>query len=87
MYRLKNNAADFVVVDGRFAGRSYKAGELYAEIPPEEKGKFEQAGDRLEDPQSSRAAEQAGDRIEQQGSSAAAQQGTDIKPVKEGGKK
>lgn len=41
MYRLKNNAADFAVVDGRFAGRSYRAGEAYEEIPPEEKNKFE----------------------------------------------
>lgn len=41
MYKLKNNAADFAVVDGKFAGRTYRAGEIYDEIPPEEKGKFE----------------------------------------------
>lgn len=41
MYGLKPNVPDFEVVDGPFAGRKYKAGETYQEIPPEEKEKFE----------------------------------------------
>lgn len=41
MYKLKNNVPDFTVVDGPFEGRSYKAGETYSEIPPQEKHKFE----------------------------------------------
>jgi hypothetical protein len=43
MYHLKKNVADFTVVDGPFAGRSYHAGKSYAEIPPQEKHKFEEA--------------------------------------------
>ncbi len=41
MYRLKKNVPDFTVVDGPFAGRNFRAGEIYAEIPPQEKHKFE----------------------------------------------
>ncbi len=40
-YRLKTGVADFTVVDGAFEGRSYKAGETYEDIPPQEKHKFE----------------------------------------------
>lgn len=40
-YRLKQNVPDFEVVDGKFAGRKFRAGENYSEIPPEEKDKFE----------------------------------------------
>ena len=40
-YKLKPNVPDFTVVDGTFEGRSYKAGETYDEIPPQEKNKFE----------------------------------------------
>ncbi|MFA6290229.1 MAG: hypothetical protein WC637_00530 [Victivallales bacterium] len=40
-YKLKKNVADFVVVDGVFAGRNYKAGQLYDQIPPQEAKKFE----------------------------------------------
>ncbi len=43
MYRLKKNVADFTVVDGPFAGRTFRAGKTYAEIPPGEKHKFEEA--------------------------------------------
>lgn len=42
MYRLKKNVADFTVVDGPFAGRTFRAGKVYAEIPPQEKHKFEE---------------------------------------------
>jgi len=41
MYKLKPNVPDFTVVDGKFEGRTYKAGETYPEIPPQEKQKFE----------------------------------------------
>ncbi len=40
MYELKPNLPDFEVVDGPFAGRKYKAGEAYKEVPEEEKHKF-----------------------------------------------
>ena len=40
MYKLKPNVPDFEVVDGPFAGRKYKAGEIYQEIPVTEKDKF-----------------------------------------------
>lgn len=40
MYELKPNVADFEVVDGTFAGRKYRAGVLYKEVPPEEVHKF-----------------------------------------------
>ena len=46
MYRLKKNVADFVVVDGPFARRTYRAGKVYAEIPPQEKHKFEDVNPR-----------------------------------------
>jgi hypothetical protein len=41
MYRLKTGIPDFEVVDGKFAGRKYQRGKLYAEVPPEESKKFE----------------------------------------------
>ena len=44
-YKLKENAADFEMVDGQFAGRKYKAGEIYDEIPPGEKDRFEKVVD------------------------------------------
>lgn len=42
MYRLKNGVESFTVVDGKFAGRTYERGQAYAEIPPQEKGRFEE---------------------------------------------
>ncbi|MDN3515366.1 MAG: hypothetical protein NG747_13340 [Candidatus Brocadia sp.] len=41
MYRLKPNTPDFEVVDGPFAGRKYKAGKVYAEIPAEDRHRFD----------------------------------------------
>lgn len=41
MYRLKKGVESFEVVDGKYAGRKYKRGKPYADIPPEEKKKFE----------------------------------------------
>jgi len=46
MHHLKKNVADFTVVDGPFAGRTFRAGKPYAEIPPREKHKFEEAKSR-----------------------------------------
>ena len=40
-YRLKANVESFEVVDGPFAGRKYVSGEIYTDIPPGEKGKFD----------------------------------------------
>lgn len=45
MYKLKPNVPDFEVVDGPFAGRKYKAGEVYPEVPENEKDKFIAAED------------------------------------------
>jgi hypothetical protein len=41
MYRLKKNIEAFRVVDGPFAGRRYKHGEVYTELPPRESHKFD----------------------------------------------
>ena len=51
MFRLRKNAPDFEVVDGPFTGRTFRAGETYAEIPPEEASRFEAVAPResLED--------------------------------------
>jgi len=48
MYRLKPNVPDFTVVDGKFAGRTFRAGELYAEVPPEEIRRFEKDPEEAE---------------------------------------
>ena len=40
MYQLKPGVPAFEVVDGPFAGRKFKAGVLYKEVPPEEAHKF-----------------------------------------------
>lgn len=41
MYKLKLNQPDFECVDGPFAGRKYKTGQTYAEIPPNEAHRFD----------------------------------------------
>lgn len=41
-YRLKPNVENFEVVDGPFAQRKFISGEIYAEIPPNEAGKFDE---------------------------------------------
>jgi len=40
-YRLKPSEPDITCVDGPMALRSYRAGEVYTEIPPECEGRFE----------------------------------------------
>ena len=42
MYRLKPNVADFEHVDGQFAGRAFRSGEQYQEIPPTDANKFDE---------------------------------------------
>ena len=44
MYKLKATSAAFEVVDGPFAGRKYLHGQKYAEIPTQEKDRFEKVG-------------------------------------------
>ena len=41
-YKLKKGIENFQVVDGAFAGRKFVRGKAYGEVPPEEKGKFEE---------------------------------------------
>lgn len=40
MYRLKPGVESFTVMDGPFAGRTFESGQGYAEIPPQDAGKF-----------------------------------------------
>ena len=41
-YILKNGIESFEVVDGPFAGKKFEKGKAYAEVPPQEKKKFEE---------------------------------------------
>lgn len=41
MYRLKAGEPAIDVVDGPFAGKGYRHGQVYAEVPPEEARRFE----------------------------------------------
>lgn len=41
MHRLKKGQEAFEVVDGPMAGRKFRPGEVYAEIPAQEKRRFE----------------------------------------------
>jgi hypothetical protein len=40
MYTLKQGVQGFTVIDGPMAGRSFKSGMSYKEIPPQEAAKF-----------------------------------------------
>lgn len=42
MYKLKKGAEEFQVVEGPFARKHYKRNEIYAEVPPQEKHRFEE---------------------------------------------
>lgn len=42
MYRLKPNGPDFTVVDGKFANKTFRAGAVYAEVPPEYMERFDE---------------------------------------------
>ena len=48
MYRLKKGQEAFTPVEGPFAGRKFVAGQLYGEIPPGEKGRFDEITDAAE---------------------------------------
>jgi len=41
MWKLKAGEPNFDIVDGPFAGRQFRAGVNYAEIPPGEQNRFE----------------------------------------------
>jgi|GEM_PF-3236931 len=45
MYKLKQGVQGFTVIDGPMAKKSFKQGETYAEIPPQEAAKFEEIKD------------------------------------------
>jgi len=42
MYKLKEDQESITVVEGPFAGRNYRHGETYAEVPPQEMRRFEE---------------------------------------------
>lgn len=44
-YRLKENVPDIEIVDGPFAGRTFKAGTVYSEIPSTEAARFDTLGE------------------------------------------
>jgi hypothetical protein len=54
-YKLKPGIENFQVVDGAFAGRKFRKGFLYAEIPPEEARKFEEVADEAQTPKTKSA--------------------------------
>lgn len=56
-YKLKNNVAEFDVVDGPLAGRNFRRGVLYDEIPSNEAGKFETISEAPEVPVKAKAEE------------------------------
>ena len=41
-YKLKANVENFEVVDGPLAGRKFRGGEVYQEVPPQDAGRFEE---------------------------------------------
>lgn len=48
MYKLKPNVPDFEMVDGPFAGRKYKAGQSYNEVPLECDSRFVLVDEEIE---------------------------------------
>jgi hypothetical protein len=62
MYKLKTNVPDFEVVDGKFAGRKYRHGQTYQEIPPEEVKKFDQVKAQSEETHSAKTKTQSAER-------------------------
>jgi hypothetical protein len=40
MYQLKKGVQGFTVIDGPMAGKSFKSGMSYKEIPPQEAARF-----------------------------------------------
>jgi hypothetical protein len=43
MYKLKPKSPEFECVDGPLAGRKFRKGELYAEVPAGDRDKFDEA--------------------------------------------
>ncbi len=58
-YKLKSNVPNIEIVDGPFAGRKFVAGEIYAEIPANEKAKFDEV--RTESAPAKRGQQPAGE--------------------------
>lgn len=50
MYRLKPGCESFTVVDGPFAGRTYRPGIVYDAIPQTETAKFDRLAPETEAP-------------------------------------
>ncbi|MGD0020829.1 MAG: hypothetical protein ABSC54_00855 [Smithellaceae bacterium] len=44
-FKLKETAEAFQVVDGPYAGKDFKPGIIYNDIPPQEANRFEKAKD------------------------------------------
>ena len=44
-YRLKKNQESFTTMSGEYAGRTFRRGEVYENIPPGAQRKFEELGD------------------------------------------
>jgi hypothetical protein len=42
MYKLKKGYEEFSIVEGPFAGKTFRRGESYAEVPPQEMRRFEE---------------------------------------------
>jgi hypothetical protein len=74
MYQLKKGQEAFTVVEGPFKGRSFKPGQLYAEIPPQEARKFTGTGTDLA---------KVGTDFKSVPKAAAKDSGTDLKSVPE----
>jgi hypothetical protein len=51
MFILKPEIESFTVVDGPFAGRDFKKGIIYSDIPPAEAQKFEKAKEEIQKPE------------------------------------
>ena len=49
MYQLKPGSESFTVVDGPCAGKTYKPGQAYTEIPPQEKKRFQEIKEEAPD--------------------------------------
>lgn len=49
MYQLKPGSESFTVVDGPCAGKTYKPGQAYADVPPQEMRRFEKIKEEAPD--------------------------------------
>lgn len=49
MYQLKAGSESFTVVDGPYAGKTYKPGQAYADVPPQEMRRFQKIKEEAPD--------------------------------------